>query len=96
MLDLQPLERGLKHRGLLFRNRFGEPLVVVLREDLHAVAAGAAGDLYRFVVAAGDGLVGSENGHEARRMDLGKQVATGGYEAAFISMLILATEFLIV
>ena len=42
---------------------FGPPLVVVLRENLHAIALCLVCDFDGFVVAAGDGLVGAEDRH---------------------------------
>jgi hypothetical protein len=41
----------------------GTPLVVVLGENLHAVATGAVRDFDGSVIAAGDRLVGAEKGH---------------------------------
>jgi len=58
-------ERLLELLSFLRRDRFRPPLVVVLGEKLHYVAAAAAGLFHRFEVTAGDRHVGAEQGHES-------------------------------
>ena len=55
---------GLAEAGdVVVRDLLGPPLVVVLGEQLDAIAADAAGDFGRLVIPAGDRLVSTENGH---------------------------------
>ena len=63
MRDTKFSEPVLEERDVVVGKFFGLPLVVVLGEQLDAVAVEAVGDFYGFVVTAGDGLVGSEDGH---------------------------------
>ena len=64
--DLQLAQPGLKLRGVVRGQRLGPPLVVVLGEELHAIAATGRRGLDRLVISAGNRLVGTENGHGAR------------------------------
>ena len=61
--DAEFLQSGLEEGDVFIGKFFGPPLVVVLREELDAVAFEAVGDFDGFVVSAGDGLVGTEDGH---------------------------------
>ena len=63
MGDSELAERRLKARRFGLRDRFGPPLIVVLREQLDALAAAVAGGLDGLVVAPRDRLMGAEDGH---------------------------------
>ena len=61
----QSVQRLAEPPGFVRRNVSGRPLVVVFRKQLDAVATAPVGTLHRFVVSAGNRLVGAENGHVA-------------------------------
>ena len=65
MLDLAISKRRLEARRLILRDRLGPPLVVVLGEELHAVAAATMRSLDRLVIPASNRHVSAKNSHAA-------------------------------
>src|SRR5215471_13048412 len=63
MRNLVSLEGRLELRRVVVGQGFGLPLVVVLGEKLHTIAATFGGNFDRSKVAAGNRLVGAEDGH---------------------------------
>ncbi len=61
--DMVLLKRSLKLRRFVRCNRFGAPLIVVLGEQLDAIAANLRCPFGSQVISAGDGLVSTEDGH---------------------------------
>jgi hypothetical protein len=63
MCDFQFLEALLELLGSSLGDRTGTPLVVVLAEDLYAVAACLVGTFDGLVKTAGNRHVGAKDGH---------------------------------
>jgi hypothetical protein len=75
--DVVLIERLLEFFNFLIRNWLGPPLIVVLRENLDAIAIGSPRCPRCLPVAACDRHVGTENGHLqscAGRETMGRKV----------------------
>ena len=83
MQNIILLECSLKFRDIFRRDRFSSPLIVILGEELHAVAAGGVRDLegMKAMIAAGASRVGASAGVKIVQQSRGEKTtaAPAGY-----------------